>query len=164
MIIETARLALVALSVPQLKLWLTDLKALEAELGCHYEAEPLTGEFRDIVQGQLAAMEQDQAAYYWHSFWFLIDQESRIVVGLADFKDSPDDKGEVEIGYGLGQKHEHHGYMTEAVQMMCAWALTQEGVQHIIAETDLDGYASQRILKRCGFTETVHETTSWWRR
>lgn len=53
--------------------------------------------------------------------------------------------------------------MTEAVRAMCDWALKQNGVKHIIAETELDGFASQRILKRCGFTEYVRDLTVWWR-
>lgn len=54
--------------------------------------------------------------------------------------------------------------MTEAVAAMCNWAMQQTGVQHVIAETDLDGLASQRILQRCGFTEYARDTTVWWRR
>ena len=69
---------------------------------------------------------------------------------------------EVEIGYGLGKEFEHNGYMTEAVQAMCKWALKQENVSHIIAETDIDGFASQRILQRCGFVEKRREETIWW--
>lgn len=53
--------------------------------------------------------------------------------------------------------------MTEAVQAMCKWALKQENVSHIIAETDVDGFASQRILQRCGFIETRREESIWWR-
>ncbi len=41
--------------------------------------------------------------------------------------------------------------MTEAVKAMCEWALKQKGVRNVIAETDLAGFASQRILECCGF-------------
>ena len=72
-------------------------------------------------------------------------------------------QGEVEIGYGLGREFEHKGYMAEAVETMCRWALRQDGVRHVIAETDADGEASQRLLQRCGFTEYSRGTTRWWR-
>lgn len=52
--------------------------------------------------------------------------------------------------------------MTEAVQAMCEFALKQNGVRNIIAETDLDGFASQRILERCGFKKYKQEETIWW--
>ena len=34
---------------------------------------------------------------------------------------------------------------------------------YIIAETDLDGLASERILERCGFKKYKQEKTSWWK-
>ena len=43
--------------------------------------------------------------------------------------------------------------MTETVQAFCNWALQQERVKHIIAETDIDDVSSQKILIRCGFKE-----------
>ncbi len=47
--------------------------------------------------------------------------------------------------------------MTEAVKAMCGWALKQNGVTSVIAETDLEGLASQKILKRCGFKKIKKE-------
>ena len=85
------------------------------------------------------------------------------MVGSIDFKDMPDSDGEVEIGYGLGRDFEHNGYMTETVQAFCDWALKQDSVKHVIAETDVDGISSQKILKRCGFKEYARNNTVWWR-
>lgn len=36
--------------------------------------------------------------------------------------------------------------MTEAVKAMCDWAIEKEKVANLIAETDLNGFGSQRIL------------------
>lgn len=163
MIIETNRLKLVLLSPRQLKLWVEDIKQLEKELNCTYKAEPMEGFFMEIVKGQVEVSENDPENYVWNSFYFLILKSDNSVVGSADFKDIPNEKGEVEIGYGLGEEFEHNGYMTEAVKSMCDWALAQVGVSNVIAETELDGFASQRILERCGFTKYKEEETSWWR-
>jgi ribosomal-protein-alanine N-acetyltransferase len=162
--ITTDRLELTVLNTRQLRAWLDDLPALERELSCTYCAEPMEGFFREIVAGQLTATEQDPDNAPFHSFWFLIRKSDRTVIGSADFKDVPDANGETEIGYGLGKPYEGNGYMTEAVEAMCAWALGQKGVSHVIAETDLDGLASQRILTRCGFQEYSRGETVWWRR
>ncbi|MFD3157081.1 GNAT family N-acetyltransferase [Haloimpatiens sp. FM7330] len=164
MTIETERLELIPLTSYQLKLWVEDIYALEKELHCTYKAEPMEGFFLEIVKGQLEITEKDKSNYLWHSFWFLIRKKDRIVVGSADFKDVPNKNGEVEIGYGLGKEFEHNGYMTEAVKAMCNWAMKQEKVSHVIAETDLDGFASQRILQRCGFLEEHREETAWWKK
>ncbi|KAJ48722.1 acetyltransferase, partial [Clostridium tetanomorphum DSM 665] len=153
MIIQTERLELIPLTLNQLKLWIENIPELEKELDCSYKAESMEGFFLEIVKGQYEITQKDPNNYLWHSFFFLIRKDDRVVVGSADFKDIPNEKGEVEIGYGLGKQFEHNGYMTEAVKAMCEWALKQKGVRNVIAETDLDGFASQRILERCGYTE-----------
>ena len=122
----------------------------------------MEGSFLNIVKNQYEIAKKDIDNYLWHSFFLLIRKKDRVVVGSADFKHIPNENGEVEIGYGLGKEFEHNGYMTEAVQAMCKWALKQENVSHIIAETDIDGFASQRILQRCGFVEKRREETIWW--
>jgi len=163
MVIETERLELIPLTSQQLRLWVENIPTLESELKCSYQAEPLEGFFKKIVKGQLIATENDEENYLFHSFWLFIRKSDRLVVGSADFKDVPNEDGEVEIGYGLGKQFEHNGYMTEAVQAMCKWALEQKAITHVIAETDMDGFASQRILKRCGFTQYKQGETLWWK-
>ncbi|MDF2858366.1 MAG: acetyltransferase [Neobacillus sp.] len=161
--IETERLELVPLLPWQLKLLVEDITSLEEELSSTYMAEPLVGFFLDIVRGQLKITEMDSENYLWHSFWLLIRKNDRVIVGSADFKDIPNNNGEVKIGYGLGREFEHNGFMTEAVKIMCDWAFNQAGVTSVIAETDSNGFASQRILKRCGFEMYRQGETLWWR-
>jgi RimJ/RimL family protein N-acetyltransferase len=140
-----------------------NIPALERELNCSYQAEPVEGMFWEIVKGQTDKALNDEANYLYYTFWFLVGKTDRIVVGLADFKDVPDENGEVEIGYGLGKRFEGNGYMTEAVKAICEWALEQKGISHVIAETDVDNLASQNILKRCGFSLYKQDDTCWWR-
>ncbi|MDR2939150.1 MAG: GNAT family N-acetyltransferase [Clostridiales bacterium] len=163
MIIETDRLSLIPLTAQQLRQWTGDILSLEKELDCRYCAEPMDGTFLDIVKGQITKTESDNLNYLYHTFWVLIRKTDRVVVGSADFKDIPNKNGEVEIGYGLGKDYEHNGYMTEAVQAMCNWAIAQNGVSHVIAETDVDNPQSQNVLKRCGFVQYKEDKTVWWR-
>lgn len=161
--LETERLYLLPLTAKQIYLWVNDIYQLEKVLDCSYQAEPMEGIFLEIVKGQAKKNVNDQADYIYNTFWFLIRKTDRIVVGSADFKDVPDENGEVEIGYGLGKSFEHNGYMTEAVKAMCSWALEQPGVSHVIAETDTDNPPSQSILRRCGFLLYQKADTYWWR-
>ncbi len=162
--IETERLILHPLNPNQLKLWLNDIQSLERELNIKYDAEPLEGIFLEIVNGQLEVVLKNDNDYLYHSFWLLIKKENRLVVGSCDFKNIPNENGEVEIGYGLGEAHEHNGYMTEAIKAFCEWGLKQNGIKTIIAETDSDNIPSQNVLVRNGF-EKYNETSSsiWWR-
>lgn len=162
MIIETDRLYLIPLTSQQLRLWVEDIPSLEDELNCIYRAEPMKGLFIDIVKGQIEITENDEANYLYHTFWFLARKSDRVVVGSADFKDVPNEEAQVEIGYGLGKDFEHNGYMTEAVQAMCNWAIAQDNVSHVIAETEIDNLQSQNILKRCGFVQYKQDDTLWW--
>jgi Acetyltransferases, including N-acetylases of ribosomal proteins len=161
--IETNRLYIVPLTAEQFRWWIDDISFLEKNLNCIYQAEPLEGVFLDILRSQLEITINDKTNYLYHTFWLLIRKTDRIIVGAADFKDIPDENGEVEIGYGLGKAFEHCGYMTEAVAAMCGWALAQDGISHVIAETDADNPASQNILKRCGFSIYKQAATYWWR-
>lgn len=163
MIIESERLELVLLSPTQLKFWIEDISSLEKELNVSYRAEPIEGFFIEILRRQLITTQKDPENFMWHSFWFLVRKNDRVVVGSAYFKNVPNENREVEIGYGLGKEFEHNGYMTEAVKTMCAWALRQDTVSSVIAETDLKGLASQRILRRCDFKKYRQGDTLWWR-
>lgn len=161
--IETERLYLIPLTADQLKLWIEDIASLEKELNCTYRAEPVQGMFADILKGQYDITIKDEKNYLYHSFWFMIRKQDRVVVGSADFKGLPNTYGEVEIGYGLGKEFEHNGYMTEAVKAMCEWVMKQDLVRHINAETEIDGTASQNVLKRCGFKQYRQGDTLWWK-
>lgn len=161
--IETKRLNLIALTPDQLDLWAGDIPKLERSLLCSYKGEPMKGTFREVVCGQADRAKKDPSNYLWHTFWLIIRKSDHTAVGAVDFKDIPNKDGEVEIGYGLGKAFEHNGYMTETVQAFCHWALQQEGVNHIIAETEIDGFSSQKILQKNGFQESYRSDTIWWR-
>ena len=98
----------------------------------------------------------------WYSFWLIIRKEDGAVIGMVDFKNVPDEKGNVEIGYGLGWQHERRGYMTEAVHAMCGWAKRQRAVAHILAQTEPGNLASERVLEKCGFRRYAKGPAAWW--
>ena len=72
------------------------------------------------------------------------------IVGDFCFK-GPGEDGVIEIGYGLKEEYRHHGYMTEAVRTITEWALSQESVKQVEAETEENNAASQNVLFRAGF-------------
>lgn len=90
----------------------------------------------------------------WHAVWNMeLKSRPGTVVGNLSFKGlNPD--GMVEIGYGLRDGHCGNGYMTEAVQRIAEWALSQKGVSRVEAETEADNTASRKVLSRAGFIPT----------
>lgn len=162
--IETKRLILQPLTASQMELWVTDIPALETELGILYQGDVMGGRFLEIVKEQLGKVRSNPENALFCTFWMLITKDMRTAVGSADFKDPPNSKGQLEIGYGISDAFQNRGYATEAVAAMCQWALSQPGVQEIIAETLTDNPASARVLQKCGMRLSRQVSNSlWWR-
>jgi len=161
--LETERLSIKLLTLSQLKLWINNIPILETELDCKCDPEPIEGWFLNIINGQINIIENDPENYLYHSFWFIIRKSDKKVVGSMDFKNIPNESGEVEIGYGLGAKYEHNGYMTEAIKAFCEMALNIKNIKAVIAETEIENIPSQKVLERCGFIKYKKEKTMWWK-
>ena len=103
--------------------------------------------YKEMLDGCLNYPEN----YVWYTLWFieLKDSENEII-GTLSFK-GIDDKGIVEIGYGINEGYENKGYMTEAVRAIVKWASEQPNVNHIEAEAEENNYASIRVLEKCNF-------------
>jgi len=55
------------------------------------------------------------------------------------------------------------GFMTDAVEVLCKWALVQKGIRRVIATIE-NNIKSENTLKRAGFTKyKQNKTTAWWR-
>ena len=161
--LETERLFLKLLTLPQLKLWVNNISILEVELNCKCNKESIDGFFLNIINNQIKIIENDLENYVYHSFWFIIRKEDKRVLGSIDYKNIPNEKKEVEIGYGLEKQFEHNGYMTEAVAAFCKMAFMDEKIETIIAETEIENITSYKVLERCGFKKYKEERTHWWR-
>lgn len=86
----------------------------------------------------------------WHVLWNIeLKDKPNIIIGNFSFKGIND--GITEIGYGLKEGYCGKGYMTEALKRVCEWALTQESVKGVEAETSPENDASQRVLLNAGF-------------
>lgn len=81
--------------------------------------------------------------------YVIVKNANGLSVGGVGFKTSPNELGEVEIGYGVCHSFEGRGMATEAVLAMCE--IARSDASAILAETDSDNVASQRVLEKCGF-------------
>ncbi|MCR4615465.1 MAG: GNAT family N-acetyltransferase [Clostridiales bacterium] len=87
----------------------------------------------------------------WYALWLIeLKEPVGTVAGDLCFKGLAAD-GTVEIGYGLKDGFCGKGYMTEAVKAVAKWALEQNCVKRVEAETAPENEASQRVLAACGF-------------
>ena len=84
----------------------------------------------------------------------MIERESGSVVGDIGFVGPPDESGSVEVGYSVIPDRRRRGYATEAARAIVEWALSQPGVEMIVAGCDSDNAPSIRTLERLGFRRT----------
>jgi [ribosomal protein S5]-alanine N-acetyltransferase len=81
------------------------------------------------------------------------------------FKGEPNERGEVEIGYGTYPDFQNRGIMSEAIAALTEWAFGQEKVRTILAETEKSNAASARTLEKNNF-RPFYEIADriWWRK
>lgn len=79
----------------------------------------------------------------------IVEKSSGLLVGGIGYKSSPNEQGEVEIGYGVSDSYQSRGVASEAVLALCEFAQRRDVV--VLAETDRENEASRRVLEKCGF-------------
>lgn len=62
----------------------------------------------------------------------------------------------------LKEEFRHHGYMTEAVKVISEWALSQENVKLVEAETDLLACRISVNQNRCNLFVDWSSQWSWF--
>ena len=60
----------------------------------------------------------------------------------------------LSLGYSLGSQWWNNGYITECVQACILLASQLKEVTHLHATTDPQNTASQRVLEKCGFSQS----------
>ena len=130
------------------RMYLYSLSDEEMRLVIEKESDPeMKQAYTEMLEGSLSNPDKR----IWYAIWNMeLKDESGIIVGDFCFKGLSDD-GVIEIGYGLKEEYRHHGYMTEAVKVITEWALSQDGVKQVEAETDAENIASQKVLLQSGF-------------
>ena len=130
------------------RMYLYPLNDEEMRLVIENESDPeMKQAYTEMLEGSLSNSDKR----IWYAIWNMeLKDESGIIVGDFCFKGLSDD-GVIEIGYGLKEEYRHYGYMTEAVKAITEWALSQDGVKQVEAETDAENIASQKVLCRSGF-------------
>jgi [ribosomal protein S5]-alanine N-acetyltransferase len=152
-VIETERLHLFPLTIPQLELYLKGKDALEEALALTPIGRTVAPQVKDLVTRTTLprmreAMEDD---YLFHTFWLVVDKLNRTIVAELGFKGPPVDGGRVEIGYGTMPPMQGKGYMTEAVKGILQWAAARKDISVVLAETNEANTPSIRVVEKNGF-------------
>ncbi len=152
--LETPRLTLMALTAQQMRWQRDDFARLEQALGLAASGQRLEDELQPIVSRAISHIRRRPHHARWHCQWAAVLKEERRIIGSLAFKGPPDRENAVEIGYGFDPFYHNRGLATEAVTEMVRWALSEDGVETVIAETANMNVASMRVLQKVGFVIT----------
>ena len=104
--------------------------------------------YTEMLNGCIENSEQ----WEWYAIW-MIELKDGTHIGEMCFK-GIDSYGVVEIGYGIMEQYQEHGYATEAVKAISNWAFQEPKIFSIEAEIDSKNIASKKVLEKCGFVFT----------
>lgn len=82
--------------------------------------------------------------------WKVIEKASGETIGSCGFA-RPHGTAEIELGYLLAQKHWGKGFATEAARAVKRYGFVKLRFREIIALTDSENTASQKVLEKIGF-------------
>ncbi|MEM0896136.1 MAG: GNAT family N-acetyltransferase [Verrucomicrobiota bacterium] len=82
--------------------------------------------------------------------YFVVNAETREIVGSCAFKGPPSKEGRVEIAYFTYPEFEGNGYATSMARKLLALAAGSEAIQTVIAHTQPEASASTRVLEKVG--------------
>lgn len=162
--IETQRLKLLPLTLDQLRLYIADTYRLEQLMGLQKGSRILAEPVLSIVTHFTIPRLQDSSYEpLYHTLWMAVDRQKQQFVAEAKFKGEPDETGTVEIGYGTYPTLQRQGYMTEMVRGLLTWAGQQPDVRRVVADTEAENVASQKVLEKSGFRlfDQIEEML-WW--
>ncbi len=131
----------------RLRIFTASEEQMEALIAAQ-SADVLKAAYTEMLNGCLTHPDQ----WDWYAVW-MIERKDGTHVGEFCFKGLSED-GSAEIGYGIAEAYQGHGYATEAISALTDRALRQPGVSCVTAETEEDNIASQNVLKKSGFLPT----------
>ncbi|HEY8562085.1 MAG TPA: GNAT family N-acetyltransferase [Pyrinomonadaceae bacterium] len=84
--------------------------------------------------------------------WPVVEKSSGALVGTCGFGRIAE-TGEIELGYLFARRVWGDGYATEIAGAVAAYGFKKLGFREIIALTDMENSASQRVLEKIGFRQ-----------
>lgn len=162
--LNTDRLKIIPLKAENLALLIKDQKQMESNLSLNESNSILSQELKQAMEVRLSKVLADEKNYFWCTNWIIVSKDINEIVGGIMIKGTPNDNGEVVIGYYTIYEHQGNGFMTEAVTNLKNWLLNQADVIYVIADTEKDNIASHRVLEKNG-AEMYKETEElfFWR-
>ncbi|MDP9728942.1 GNAT family N-acetyltransferase [Alicyclobacillus tolerans] len=99
-----------------------------------------------VLPMTLEELERDPSIGQWSGM--IVHVSDAILIGTMGFKSSPDEFGNVEMGYDIIPKYQGQGYATEMAWALIEWAFRQPSVDCITAKCLVTNIPSVRVLEK----------------
>ncbi|MFC0236373.1 GNAT family N-acetyltransferase [Fictibacillus phosphorivorans] len=147
--IETHRLLLLPFTYELAEATLKSKEDLINLLNYNVSNEWPSPQYMKLIKIQKDKLQQTPDSSAWGRI--AIDKETRTLFGEIGCKAPQDEKGRVEIGYGMVGEARNKGYATEMVIGFTEWLSSHPEVEKISAECLKSNTASVKVLKKSGF-------------
>ena len=102
------------------------------------------------LRWRVPQVKSDPSVNKWFVRW-MVEKETREIVGSTSFHGPPDEQGMMEIGLGVHTDFQRRGYATEALTGMWSWVVDQPDVELLRYTVDPNNEASVAVIKKFGF-------------
>lgn len=158
---ETERLLVRPLSADELRLLAKSPDEFTRELGFSPSESLSATETREAILNDLLPNVANSEDPNFYTMWIIVAKSEKAIVGGVCFHGAPNSDGEVEIGYGIDEKYQNRGFMTEAVDGMVQWLKSCPKVRVVTAETELSNAPSLKVLQKAGFAKVCAKDGNW---
>lgn len=150
--IHTNRLVLIPITLEITKSLINGSSKEIEKLGIKCDKEWPTEDTLDILPIINNSLEKNKMPSGFET-WMIVDKANKIVIGDIGFHGSPNEKGEVEVGFGLVEHERGKGFGSESLNAIMDWLNFQESVKVIKAECLINNKPSAQILEKAGLKE-----------
>ena len=102
------------------------------------------------LRWRIPQVKSDPVVNKWFVRW-MVEKETREIVGSVSFHGPPDEQGMMEIGLGVHPDFQQRGYATEALIGMWSWVVDQPRVELLRYTVAPDNLASVALIQKFGF-------------
>ena len=102
------------------------------------------------LRWRVPQVKSDPSVNKWFVRW-MVEKETREIVGSTSFHGPPDEHGMMEIGLGVHADFQRRGYATEALTGMWSWVVDHPDVELLRYTVDPNNEASVAVIKKFGF-------------
>jgi ribosomal-protein-alanine N-acetyltransferase len=94
--------------------------------------------------------------------WVIEETATRAFIGTVGYWRIELENSRAEIGYSINKSFWQKGIMTEVLSTLLPFAFKQANIHSIMAVTDVENVASQKLLAKTGFRLEAHHRENWY--